>query len=96
MENFKDFGIKKETKGFKGDSIKTSRLLNREIEVHAFKIEDSKQEAGTKCLHLQIKIGETWHVVFTGGKSLIEDIQQVPKFPFKTTIVKENEWLKFT
>lgn len=97
MNSFKDFEITTtETKGLKGDKIKTDRLLNREIEVHSYTIEDSKQEAGTKCLHLQIKIGDTWHVVFTSGKRLMEVIVKVPTFPFKTTIIKENDWLKFT
>ncbi|WP_295675513.1 hypothetical protein [uncultured Mucilaginibacter sp.] len=47
---------------------------------------------------MQISIGETMHVIFTSGKALIEDIQNNPqiKYPFKTTIVKENDWLKFT
>ena len=98
MNSFKDFGITRETKGFKGDKIKTDRLLNREITVHDYKLEDSKKEVGTKCLHLQISINDSYHVVFTAGKDLIADIQKVPKegFPFTTTIVKENDWLKFT
>ena len=98
MNNFKDFGIARETKGFKGDKIKTDRLLNREITVHDFRIENSKKQIGTKCLHMQISIGETFYVVFTSGRFLIEDIQKVPAggLPFKATIVKENDWLKFT
>jgi hypothetical protein len=53
---------------------------------------------GTKCLYLQIELNETKHVMFTGSKSLIEMIEQVPKanFPFKTTIITENDRPEFT
>jgi len=98
MFNFKDFNITTNGKGFEGDKIKTDRLLNREITVHAFKIVDSIVDKGKKRLDMQISIGDTKHVVFTGAKDLMEKIQMVPedKFPFKTTIIKENDWLKFT
>jgi hypothetical protein len=95
--NFKDFGINTNQKGYKGDKIKTDRLLNREITVHEYKIQDSIKEAGKKCLHLQISIGETFHVVFTSGMLLMRDIQNEGiKFPFVTTIIKEDDYLKFT
>lgn len=98
MNDFKSFGITDTKQGFKGDKIKTDRLLNRQIAVHSYKIEDSKKEAGGKCLHLQISIGNEYYVVFTAGKVLMKMIEQVPKdgFPFTTTMIKENEYLKFT
>jgi hypothetical protein len=98
MFNFKDFNITSDKKGYQGDRIKTDRLINREIIIHEFKIEDSKVELGTKYLIMQISLGDTKHVWWTGGKLLKEDIQKVPpdKFPFKTTIIKENDMLKFT
>jgi len=96
MKNFKDLGIKNESKGFTGDKIKINKVLNREISVHEFKIVDSKYNG--KCLHLQIQIGETRHVVFTGSNNLMEMINQVDKgdFPFKTTIIEENERFYFS
>jgi hypothetical protein len=98
MKNFKDFNITTTTKGYKGDKIKTERLLNREIKVYEYKIVPSIKEQGKLCLHMQIQIGETQHVVFTSAKVLMEDIQKVPEegFPFLTTIIKENDYLKFT
>ncbi|QTE36008.1 hypothetical protein J3L18_23125 [Mucilaginibacter gossypii] len=98
MNKFSDFNINTQKQSFKGDKIKTDRLLNREITVHDYKITDSKQEPGTQCLHIQISINNNYHVVFTGSKGLMEMIEQVPKdkFPFQTTIVKENDWLRFT
>jgi hypothetical protein len=61
-------------------------------------MEDSAKVPGTKYLAMQIYIGDTPYVVFTIAKALIEAIHRVPaeKFPFKTTIIKENDWLKFT
>jgi hypothetical protein len=101
MNSFSQFNIKSESKSFEGDKIKMSRILNREIVVHAYKIEDSKvfKERGTgKCLHLQISFDNVKHVVFTGASGLIEVIQQIPEngFPFSTTIIEENEKFKFT
>lgn len=99
MKTFKDLGIAKTQQGFIGDKIKISKILNREVVVLDYKIENSKYEKGNgKCLHLQIAIGETKHVVFTGSKPLMDTIALVPKpdFPFKTTIIKENEWFEFT
>ena len=103
MNRFSQFNIKAPIKGFEGNKIKMARILNREIVVHAYKIEDSKvqafREKGTgKCLHLQISVENDMHVVFTSSSGLIEMIQMVPedKFPFTTTIVEENDRYKFT
>lgn len=96
MNQFKQFGIKPLRKGMIGDKIKMDRILNREITVFDFKIEPSQYTK--QCMHLQIGIGQVRHVVFTGSRSLMDLIEQVPReeFPFKTTIVKENERFEFT
>lgn len=99
MHQFKDFGIKPKLQCFVGDKIKMNKVLNREIIIHDYRIEDSKYgTGGTKCLFLQIEVNETKHVMFTGSKSLIEMIEQVPKahFPFKTIIITENDRPEFT
>jgi hypothetical protein len=103
MNRFSQFNIKAPTKGFEGSKIKISRILNKEIVVHDFKIEESKvpafREKGSgKCLHLQISFDNEMHVVFTSGTGLIETIMQVPRdqFPFTTTIVEEDDRYKFT
>jgi hypothetical protein len=103
MNKFNQFDIKVKPKGFEGDKIKISKILNREVVVHDFKIEDSKVEEfkkkGTgKCLHLQISIKDIKYIVFTSSGYLIEAIAQIPKsdFPFSTTIVNENDSYKFT
>lgn len=103
MNRFSQFDIKAPERGFEGDKIKISKILNREIVVHHYKIADSKvkafQEKGSgKCLHLQISFGGEMHVVFTSGTALIEVILQIPadKFPFTTTIIEQNDRFIFT
>ncbi len=96
MKNFKELGIKSEAKGFVGDKIKINKILNREIVVTDYRIAPSPYTE--KRLDLQIELNGTKYVVFTGSKHLIELIVQVAKedFPFKTTIVQENERYEFT
>jgi hypothetical protein len=103
MNRFSQFDIKPTSKGFEGSKIKMAKILNREIIVHAFKIEDSKvtafkEKGSCKCLHIQISIDSEMHIVFTSSTGLMETIQQVPenKFPFTTTIIEENDRYKFT
>ncbi|MGV4413850.1 MULTISPECIES: hypothetical protein [Chryseobacterium group] len=73
-------------------------VLNIEIAVLGFEIKDSTKKAGTKYLTLQIEVNENKRVVFTGSKTLMDLISQVPKdgFPFKTTIKKNDKRLEFT
>ena len=103
MNRFSQFNIKAPERGFIGDKVKVDKILNREIVVHSYKIEESKvkafQERGSgKCLHLQISFNNEMHIMFTSSSGLIETIRQIPddKFPFLTTIIKEDERLKFT
>ncbi len=100
MNKFSDFGITPTAKGFEGEKIKVERILNKGIMVHSFKIEPSKVEGkkGSDCLHLQLTVDNEKRVLFSGSFTLIEMIKRVPedKFPFETTIVKENDRLKFT
>jgi hypothetical protein len=101
MKSFSQFNIQPKSKGFEGEKIKMSKILNREIVVHDFKIEDSKvfKDKGTgKCLHLQISFNNEKHIVFTSSSGLIEMIQMVPAdgFPFTATIVEDNERFMFT
>lgn len=98
MTAFKDLGIKAELSTFTGDKIKIDKLLNAEISVLDYKIEDSKVKPGTKLLILQLTKSGTKHVLFTGSTILMQMIQKVPidKYPFTTTIIKESEHLEFT
>lgn len=99
MKKFSQFGIKPTEQGFTGDKIKINRILNKEITVKAYKIVPSKfQDKGNgKCLYLQILNGGTENVVFTGSTVLMEQIEMVNKqdFPFKATIVNNNDRFEF-
>ncbi len=98
MNNFKSFNIKPQVLNFTGEKIKIERILNTEIEIHDFKIEPSKLKKGTDYLTLQIMRSGIYNVVFTGSTILIQMINKIPKekFPFKTTIKKDNEYYEFT
>lgn len=98
MNNFKNFGIKATSTAFTGDKIKINKILNIEIEVIQYKIENSKVKEGTQLLTIQFKKNNQTHIAFTGSKVLIEQIKQVPKenFPFITTISNINEYYEFT
>lgn len=101
MKQFSQFNIEVSSKCFVGDKIKMAKVLQKEIIVHDFRIEDSKvfPDKGTgKCLHLQISINEEKRILFTSASGLIEAIQQVPadEYPFSTTIIEENDRFKFT
>lgn len=98
MKRFNEFNIKPTSNFLMGEKINIKKILNREITVHEFKVAESKYGEGKKCLHLQISLNGTKHVVFIGSKNLIETIQQVSTsdFPFITTIVVENERPEFT
>ncbi len=101
MNNFSQFNIQASKICFEGDKIKMSRILNKEIIVYHFKIEDSKvfKERGSgKCLQMQIAVNGQKHVIFTGASGLIEVIQKIPEtgFPFTTTIIEENDRYKFS
>lgn len=98
MFNFKDLGIKPMESAFVGKKIDVEDVLNLEIIVIGFEIKDSTKKANTKYLTLQVEIEETKRVIFTGSKNLMDLISQVPKdkFPFKTTIKKNDRRLEFT
>lgn len=98
MNTFKQFNLPPAQQGFAGDKIKIKKILNTEITVLGFKIEDSKFEGKGKRLDMQIQLKDTKHLVFTSATNLMEDIQKVPKdgFPFSTTIIEENERYQFT
>ncbi len=99
MNRFSDLGITPTHKRLVGDKIKISKILNREILVKDYRLEESKYDKNKsgKCLFLQIEMDGVRHVVFTGSDVLIDMIEQVPKekFPFLASIVKEGECFEF-
>lgn len=99
MKKFSELGIKPSLPALQGDKIKVDRILNREIIIHGFQLNDSKYDRGNgKCLYMQIEVDGEKRVLFSGSGVLMDTIRQIPKedFPFETTIVKENERFQFT
>ncbi len=98
MKSFKDFNIKTEITNFVGDSITTTKLLDKEIIVRDFKIVPSKFEGKGSRLDLQIEYKDEARVVFTGAKYLIQVVEKLTKeqLPFKTKIIKIDEHLEFS
>lgn len=94
MKQFKNFGIKSPEVTFSGEKIKIDKILNRQIEVHGFKIEKSKFPDTGKgdCLFLQIKFNGDFRMLFTGSVNLMKLIKEVKEedFPFHATIVKDS------
>ena len=97
MKNFSDFNIKPVIENFVGEKIATSKLLNKEIVVKDYKVLPSKFADRGDRLDIQIEYKDEDRIVFTGGKYLIQTIQQIDKkdFPFKTKIIKNGEHLEF-
>lgn len=100
MKQFKDFGIVLANKVLTGDKVKMAKILNREIKVLNFKIDESKypKNKSGKCLQLQIEHENEKYVIFTGSDILIDQILQVSEsdFPFETIIIKEGEHFEFS
>lgn len=98
MNSFKDLNIKPISTAFVGEKVRMNKILNTEIIVHDYKIKDSEKKPGTKYLTLQISRKGEKEIVFTGSKTLMDMIEQVPKdkFPFVTTISQEDQMFQFT
>ena len=99
LKKFSEMGIQPEISGLIGEKISMKRLVNREITVHAFKISNSKypDNGNSKCLQMQVSIGDEMRVVFTGSIILQATIQKISPddFPFTTTIEEDNMRLEF-
>jgi hypothetical protein len=83
---------------FPGFQLNIDRLLNKTITVHKFKIEPSKQKAGTEYLTMEIMYEGERRIVWSGGKALIDAIRQTADedFPFETTIIKNDRQYQFS
>lgn len=98
MTKFSELGIIPKPNSFVGDKIKMDKLLNQEIKVLDFRIDPSIKKENTNYLTLHIERNNQKHIVFTSSKILMQMISEVAKdkFPFTTTIVKNNDYPEFT
>src|SRR3546814_3215118 len=100
MKKFSELGIQPSRRAMVGDKITIFNILNEEIMVCGYRIEDSKfsKNKSGKCLHMQIKLEGVDRVVFTGSDVLIDMIQQVAQadLPFTTIIRQNGKHFEFT
>lgn len=82
-----------ERRHFIGEKISISKVINKEIEIMDYKIEDSKKCEGGKCLTLQLRFGGENRILFTGAQFLIKQIEKVDKslLPVAACIIKQED-----
>lgn len=99
MRKFNELGIKPPSDHLVGDKIKINKILNKDIVVCNYRLEESKfsKNKSGKCLYIQIEVDSEKRVLFTGSDVLIAMIQQVSEenLPFSCQIVKEGEHFEF-
>lgn len=96
MKKFSDIC---EEKILDGDKIKMDDVLNKEIEVLAYRITASRysKNKNGECLTLQIQDGGKKRVIFTGSDVLIEQLKKYEShLPFTATIRKINKYYTLT
>ncbi|MDD2495509.1 MAG: hypothetical protein PHE29_09985 [Tissierellia bacterium] len=95
MKRFSDFA--KEPNVMIGDKIKIDNILDKEIEIIGYRINDSKQKTGTKVLTLQIKFEGVERILFTGSNVLTEQAEKYKdEMPFLATIKKVDKFHTFS
>ena len=95
MKHFSDFA--KEPNVMIGDKIKIDNILDKEIEIIGYRINDSKQKIGTKVLTLQINFEGVERILFTGSNVLTEQAEKYKdEMPFLTIIKKVDKFYTFS
>lgn len=97
MKRFSDFSNSNIT--VTGEKIKIENVLDKEIEVINYSIEDSKfkKDNTDKLLTLQFKLNREEKILFTGSKVLIDQIEKYKdELPFIAIIKKINKFYTFT
>lgn len=99
MKKFSELNVKS-TVPMSGEKIKIKNVLNLEISILDFRIDESlfKKNKSGKRLQLQMNIAGEIKVLFTGSEVLMGQIAQVDKddFPFSTIIKQVEDYYIFT
>jgi hypothetical protein len=93
VKRFSDFS--EEAGPLDGDKLKLDDILNQEITVVGYRIQNSRysKNASGKYLTLQFELYSERHVVFTGSDVLISQTEKYHhEIPFITTIRKVNRY----
>lgn len=96
MEKFADFA---DEQPLDGDKIRIDEIINKEIIVTGYNINNSKYRANNseKCLKLQINIDNKHYIIFTGSTVLIDQIKKYEShIPFITIITKIDKFYSFS
>lgn len=82
-----------------GDKLKINEVVGKEIIVTGYQIGNSRfrREGNEKMLTLQFKLNGIQHILFTGSKILMRQIEQCKdEIPFITIIEYVNKFYTFT
>jgi hypothetical protein len=96
MKSFSEQGVTSK-RSFVGNKIYIESILEKHIIIEFFDIRPSRKNDGTDCLHMQIKLDQVDHVVFSSSTFLMNQLKQLKDddFPFTAKIVKINRHYEF-
>jgi hypothetical protein len=97
MKRFSDFAI--EENPIDGDKVKIDEILNKEIEITAYRIKNSKFEERkhAKCVTIQFKLEGQLKIFFTGSEVIMNQIEKYKdEIPFMATIKRNYRYYTFT
>ena len=97
-KRFSELGIVVKNNSFSGRKINIVNIINTEIIVKNYKINNSKFENSKDCLTIEFELNGEDRIVFTSAEILKKQIEQIKKddFPFTTKISKVNNSYQFT
>jgi len=82
---------------FEGDKVKIADIIDKEIEVIDFRIDDSKLKQDEKCLKLQFIFENEKRIVFTGSNVLMDQcVKYKHELPYLATIKMVNKHYTFS
>ena len=96
-KRFSDFA--EEDRPLDGNKLKIDDILNREIEITAYRISESKftDRKHGKCLSVQFNIEGTVRIFFTGSEILVRQIEKYKEhIPFLATVRKYHKYYTLT
>lgn len=97
MKRFSDFAP--EIVPIDGDKMKIDEVLNKEIIVTGYNINDSKYSHSNsqQCLKLQFELEKEKFILFSGSTVLLDQIEKYKsEIPFSTTIKKVDKYYSFS
>ena len=96
VESFADFA---ESRPLEGDKVKIANILNKEIIVTNYRVQNSKQKKDTKCVTIQFVYPgfDEPYVVFTGSTVLQRQLEEYEhKLPFRAIVKQISNYYTFT